>query len=527
MGKQECCELNHLMSRILEVRYTDLEEEKRLCDELLARAEKDEDSYGQVFAYTFLGDYYIAMNEVDAAGKRLLKALAMCENGTVDEYDSVRLRIYSLLGIYYEHKGDGQSSIQYYLYAQAVAKHVGDTMTECMVLNNIAFSFQRHNGAQKALEYYLEAYERQEKLEYSPMRAVLISNLVEILIYLGRMDEARKYLGEYDKVDADPHDKERLRRSNMCLYYAKLGDREECVKWVEEILSNLEIVDADRMMAFENYTSFFEAMMEIEHKEYAKKFLGFMERSSDTGGIDQKRILEKKRIQYCLEFENESQHYAAYERFYIKMQEFKSETNKTITDAVKAMIYLRKLKKSTEKVRDEHDDLTRTSTMDELTGVFNRGYFDKIILQCSQSPESGSFAVIMLDVDYFKEYNDFYKHYEGDKVLMQVAACLRDNQTEGIQPCRYGGDEFVCVCKDVGRDEIINYINSVKACLEQKAIKHEKSLCSDKITLSIGFTIGNRQEDAVIAMEMADRALYESKKAGRNTVTEKQVSVDV
>ncbi len=526
MNKQKHNDLSHLMSRIPEVRYTDLDEEKRLCDELLACAEKLEDTYGQIFAHTFLGDYYIAMNEVDAAGEHLLKALAMCEDSEVDENDEVRLKIYSWLGIYYEHKGDDQSSIQYYLYADSVAQNLGDMLSECMILNNIAFSFQRHNGAEKALEFYLEAYKRQEKLETSPMRAMLISNIVETFIYLGKMEQAWAYMDEYKRVDAEPKDIERLRRSNMCLYYAKLGDREQCMKWMEEVLANLEIVEADRMLAFENYTSFFEAMMDIGHKAYAKKFLDFMESSSDTDGIDQRRILEKKRMQYCLKYEDESQHHAAYERFYTKMQEIKSETDKAITDAMKAMIYLRKLKKSTEKLKDENDDLARTSTTDALTGIFNRGYFDSTMLQYAQEPEAGTLTVIMLDVDYFKEYNDFYKHSEGDQVLIEVAACLRDHQIEGIRPCRYGGDEFVCVCTDVSRETVMQYIESVRECLNQKAIKHEKSPCSSIITLSIGFAVGKRQEDSVMIMEMADRALYESKKAGRNAVTEKQVSAD-
>ncbi len=527
MNEHACYELNHLMSRILEVRYTDLEEEKRLCEELLDRTEKDEDSYGQIFAYTFLGDYYIAMNEVDAAGTHLIKALTMCEDCKVDEYDDIRLRIYSLLGIYYEHKGDGQSSIQYYLYADAVARHVGDTFTECMILNNIAFSFQRHNGAERALEFYMEAYDLQRKLADSPIKLLLINNLVETFISLGSMEEAWAFMGEYETVNGDPEDKQRLLRNNMCLYYAKLGNVEECMKWTEEILANLETLESDRMMAFENYTSFFGAMMDIGHKEYAKKFLDCMERASGAGGIDQKRILEKNRIHYCLKFEDEAQHLAAYERFYIKMQEFKSEIDKTITDAMKAMIYLRKLKKSTEKVRDEHDDLTRTSTIDELTGIYNRGYFDNAILQYSQRSDTNNFAIIMLDVDYFKEYNDFYKHHAGDKVLMEVAACLRDNQVEGVYPCRYGGDEFVCVCKDLDRDAVIDYIDTVRSCLNKKAIAHEESSCSNIITLSIGFAFGDGQEDAIMIMEAADRALYESKKAGRNAVTEKRVSADV
>ncbi len=519
-------ELKNLMTRIKEVRYTDLDEERKLCRELLKRTEKSGNSFGQMFAHAFLGDYHIAMNEVDIAGKHLLKALELCKNQDAGEHDDVRFRIYSLLGIYYNHKGDEQSSIQYYLYADDLALRMGDTLSECMVLNNIAFTFQRHNGMDKALEFYQKAYEMQKPLEHSPIAPLLISNLTEVLITQGKLEEAWAYLDQYKHMDADEQEKERMFRNNMCLYYAKQGDKTQCLKWMEQILSNLDEVDANQMMAFENYASFFDAMVQIGHKQYAKKFLDLMEQSCSMGGIDQPKILEAKRIEYCLCFEDEKKQDAAYERFYIKMQEFKKETNRTISNAMKTMIYLDELRRSDAQLKDEQDDLRRASTVDELTGIFNRRYFDSLIRRYEQEADAGRIAVIMLDVDYFKEYNDFYKHFEGDRVLKEVAGCLREYAVEGITPCRYGGDEFVCICDDMDKNAVEGYIASVRECLEKKAIPHEKSHCSNRVTLSIGFALAADKEEAELVLESADQALYKSKEAGRNTVRGGQVNDD-
>ena len=108
---------------------------------------------------------------------------------------------------------------------------------------------------------------------------------------------------------------------------------------------------------------------------------------------------------------------------------------------------------------------------------------------------------IMLDVDYFKPYNDFYGHFKGDDALKSVARVLKDNQMDGMYVSRYGGDEFVCLCMD----------------MEAVAIPHEKSPGLKVLTVSMGYCneIYRKGMDWEPVLNRADRELYSIKKKKR------------
>lgn len=527
MCKRVDDEFNTLMNRIIEVRYDDLQEEQRLCRELLQKSEKSGYSFGRMFAHAYLGDYHIAMNQVDSAGEHLSKALRLSEEQDADDCDAIKLKIYCWLALYNSHKGDEQSAIQYYLYADDLARNTGDLFYESLVRNNIAHIYQQHGGFVQALEFYQEAYRLQSGLENPPIRPLVVSNLAEVSILLGKMDDAWAYLQEYLRVEGGSQDQKGLYRNNMCLYSAKCGNKGECQKWAEKILADLETASSDQMLAFGNYTSLFRAMMEIGHQEYAKRFLELMKENCSTGGIEQPQALEKSRMEYCLRFAGQQEQAVAYERYQRKMDEFKIKANETVTKSMNAMVYLDELKRSQEALQNRQESLKRVSDLDELTGLYNRRYFDNRIRRYTKKAREVQLSVILLDVDYFKEYNDFYKHFKGDWVLSEVAACLREHVIEGIFPCRYGGDEFICICEGLERDAVHRYLTSVCDTLRQKALPHEKSHCSSHVTLSVGFAWGAGSNEAESLLETADEALYESKRGGRNTITERQVNANV
>ena len=176
-------------SRILEVRYTDLEKEKRLCLELLVLAKEECDLYGEVFALTYMGDYYIAVSDMDRAGKYLLKAQRMFPED--QDWEELRLGLTSLLGIYYDMRGDEQNAIDYYLKAVTIAEELGDADRECVVLNNLAFAFQRHRCYEVALEFYQKAYWLQKNAGINPVRSILLENLAEVSLFLRQYGKQR------------------------------------------------------------------------------------------------------------------------------------------------------------------------------------------------------------------------------------------------------------------------------------------------------------------------------------------------
>ena len=152
-------------------------------------------------------------------------------------------------------------------------------------------------------------------------------------------------------------------------------------------------------------------------------------------------------------------------------------------------------------------DLTQDNYHDELTGVYNRRYFDLMLPKFIKKAAEYNikFSVLMLDIDHFKKFNDTYGHDVGDKVLKIVASTIKE-RIRGNQDVlfRYGGEEFVIISMDdlTGAITLAKKINS----LEFKG-------SPEKITVSIGVSSYKQGEDIV---KLADDNLYKAKEAGRN-----------
>lgn len=164
-------------------------------------------------------------------------------------------------------------------------------------------------------------------------------------------------------------------------------------------------------------------------------------------------------------------------------------------------------------------NLKKKNYIDTLTNVYNRKYFDFIIKQKIKIPFNA--VVIMADIDYFKQYNDFYGHPAGDNVIRKTAEILKKNIRKDDIVIRYGGEEFLIILKNCNLNVFQNIYERTAETLEKENISHEKSLISDRITLSMGavsqlLSTGSDIKDAV---QKADKALYLSKYNGRNQYT--------
>lgn len=131
-------------------------------------------------------------------------------------------------------------------------------------------------------------------------------------------------------------------------------------------------------------------------------------------------------------------------------------------------------------------------------------------------------GIAIIDVDYFKEYNDFYGHVKGDEALVTIAKIMQLKATDEIIPCRYGGDEYFVVFLNKTSIEISNWLESITNVLKDENVEHQYSKCSDRLTLSIGFDVRTMSEDLdyMDIFETADRAVYFSKDKGRNQMTQ-------
>jgi diguanylate cyclase (GGDEF)-like protein len=134
--------------------------------------------------------------------------------------------------------------------------------------------------------------------------------------------------------------------------------------------------------------------------------------------------------------------------------------------------------------------------------------------------ERNSIALLIIDIDYFKEYNDNFGHLEGDKCIASVADALANLNARQYFAGRYGGDEFVVILPKCSIKEASEFAENLKTTIVELNIPHKFSKVSDKVTLSIGVAsiVPNKDTSINQLMKKADDALYIAKKRGRNQV---------
>lgn len=152
---------------------------------------------------------------------------------------------------------------------------------------------------------------------------------------------------------------------------------------------------------------------------------------------------------------------------------------------------------------------------DALTGTANRRLMEKFLADASR--QALPFVLIMLDVDYFKRYNDHYGHQAGDTCLAKVADILKSSvRTPADLVARYGGEEFVVVLPSASLDEAARVAERIQAILHETALPHTASAVSESVTVSMGIALSGTHDNAEGVIARADEALYRAKQQGRN-----------
>lgn len=168
------------------------------------------------------------------------------------------------------------------------------------------------------------------------------------------------------------------------------------------------------------------------------------------------------------------------------------------------------------------ETIRKEAYTDGLTGLKNRKAFDEDLdtaIQQSSEDEETEFALLMLDIDHFKEFNDNYGHQVGDQVLRLVAKTLTDGIKGRDTAYRFGGEEFVIILPNTGDKGGTAVAEALRKSIGDKEIvnKHSQEKLG-KITISIGVAAHQKDEDDESLIERADAALYTAKRSGRNRV---------
>ena len=188
-----------------------------------------------------------------------------------------------------------------------------------------------------------------------------------------------------------------------------------------------------------------------------------------------------------------------------------------------------RIRHETRQLLTSNQELAEISRTDALTAVANRRYFDEVLdKEWKRSLRNRTpLTLIMVDIDCFKLYNDYYGHLEGDECIHAVAQALKDMMSRPMDlVARYGGEEFAILLPDTNENAVI-LAEQCRKVIEQLRLPHAASKVSPYVTVSMGVATMKSELEGDVSelIRLADRALYSAKAGGRNQVV--QAGADV
>jgi diguanylate cyclase (GGDEF)-like protein len=172
------------------------------------------------------------------------------------------------------------------------------------------------------------------------------------------------------------------------------------------------------------------------------------------------------------------------------------------------------------KLKLENLGLEIDNKIDYLTGVFNRRYLNNYLKGIWEESEDNKYvSALMIDIDYFKKYNDTYGHLKGDEVLRLVANTIKETVRSEDVIVRYGGEEFLLLLKDTSEKDAKTVAKKIKEAIYDEGIEN-KNTPLGTITVSIGISSvkPSKNKDRQEFIQKADKALYRAKESGRNKI---------
>lgn len=507
--------LTECMKKILDVRYEDLEMEKNLCMQLLSQCE---DKYMEAFGRTYLGDAYHALGQIDDALPEYSRALELAEE---NDYEDLLSVLYNSAGAIYMYNDDEQSALDYFFDGIRLAEKQENKMLHVILLANIAYIYRgagAFDEAERMIDQVLGMIHEMKRDDPGTDVDEVGYWLDKIWMMLQKheTDEAWKLMQD----DEIKNDQSRENYINFAIYYQQISDQQQCSRYIDAALAEVE----HENNKFERIIYLLELIeIGIDAGLYLKadEIAGMAEEQLKYAGTAGKwtRFMEY-RIEIYEALGKKEELVTAYEKYYEYDRKYGEEKAHAAVKRVSREIELmRELDRKSE-IEQRQADLYDKRGMDELTGLYNRwGIRDQIgALRREYAGRDEKLTVAVVDVDFFKEYNDTYGHIAGDECLKSIADILKRNAGENSIAGRYGGDEFLLVMWGRSMEETERIFAGIKKELSDRKIENSKSEVSDTVTVTIGGIVTKLEEntDFTACIHEADLALYEGKKGSKN-----------
>lgn len=518
-------QVQQCMEALLECRKKDFRQVLEKCPALEAYAEKRDDKELLGFVYFYKGEAYYVLNEVEDMFKSMAKAVPYLEQTGQWE---LLARAYNMMAIISVNRGQASVALDYYLTALRYAKeHAVDGVIFSIHIN-VGYLYMQNKLYEEAKSHFFAALavceHSGEKKAQIGRWSMLYTNLATCYMLCGDMEQAGVYV-EHLMEECSPYFNNMDHVYVGCMtarYYHMCTAYEKRDRVIQDILERL---DGQLPLAdlFDDLYSLCELTLEMQAYDIFAALADKLEPVvAQTGLINLHRKILELQIQYYEKMQYEQKRCEAVSRFYQMIMVMEKESHKMIANMMQVRTALEAAQESKRQMEEMNAVLMHKSHTDALSGLANRyrmmEVFEQMLAECRRDGKFLGTAII--DIDYFKEYNDNYGHQAGDECIRQVAAQIKAMQNERIFCVRYGGDEFVVVFAGLTPPQMLARLQELRAGIVGLHIEHAYSKTEKVVTISQGLCIAvpTDSEDCLDFLHMADEYLYQVKRQRRNRI---------
>jgi len=508
-------------------RGIDAEETINNCSLLEQYALKSEDEELLGYAYYFLGETYYGLNEIEKLFMYMTKAIGYLESTSQWELSA---RAYNLLGITSMNRGNAPFAMEYYLNGLTYSSKYEFYDLMIILNSNIASLYMSVNEYGEATRYLEQAYQiinaHQELPEYYPFLCALEVGLAKCYMKREIYGVAWRHL-ENARNECLPKlgitDFMYVKAFEARLHHAQgdLENRNESIKSViDSMEANFTLLDY-----FDEFYEFSEMLLEVNLEDEFWKVMGILEELATYAKVVnlQRKLLSLK-IKYYKEVGDASGYLQAAGLFYELSEVIEKENQFMVSTMLRLRNNLNRETQMRRQAERENEVLHLQSETDALTGLGNRFRLNLAAEEKFRNAveRRSALAIEIVDIDFFKIFNDQYGHQIGDDCLVAVADNIKKLQkNEGVTGFRYGGDEFIIVYEGYNMESVKAMATELAENLLEMQLVGTKGEAVRKITLSQGICWGMPgAEDKVFDyLHAADDELYKVKKNNRNGVS--------
>lgn len=513
------------INEVLRNRGVNAELMLKYCADIEQYGEKMNDAKLLGFAFYYSGETYYVLNNVDDFFCCITKAVPYLDQS---KQWTMVARAYNMMAITSLNRGNSPIAMDYYLTGLGYCKKYQLREEENIIrlnLGNLYLSNGQYAEAQKYFEYVLRYVKEDcESDDYYSLMSCIVVNIGRCYLFGEKKEYVQEFLDYLDR-ECMPHLQKPERLNVFCFkahYYNAVGHISKRDACIEEIH---EQIDADMavMDVFDDFYELCELLLECGAEDTFWDILNVLEKLTKNAKIInlQRRIISLK-IKYYRTHHDNAGYLQATGLYYELSEIMEKENRQMIANMLSVRNSLERSNELRREVEQANARLQKKSETDPLTNLANRYRLNTYANQTfERALGSGKqFAVEILDIDYFKEYNDNYGHQAGDECLAAIAEELMRMQNDRIFCARYGGDEFVIIYEGMTSREVFAQAEHLRERIVARSMEHAYSKALPVVTISQGICHDTPGEEnrAADFLRVADNMLYRVKRESRNNI---------